>query len=216
MNSSKYSIFISILIGIGLGLLAVYFMFNHGSAPVKQVEVMPKIEEATAPAETKKIDQPADEAWLSPDGKKTIVMKAIKNPELTTTYSFSITNSATESGQLLYSKTVDSETTMSIPFNTWSPGNQYVYIQEHTATQTLSYVFRANGTLFGDGQAYLEVNNIFLSKKVAFQLREVTGWAAPTLLIINTDDTDLKTGPSYWLDVASKNQTLTRLSNTFP
>jgi len=213
--NSKLSIFVSLLIGIGAGLLVLFLVFHKPGETTKIVE-MPKIDETTTvPAVVMTMpDQPADVSWTSPDGKKNLIMKTVNNPENTKTYSFSVSDTATESGQLLFSKTVNADTTMSIPFNTWSPGNQYVFIQEHSTGQTMSYVFKSSGQLFSDGQPYLDVNAVFASKKLTMTLRETTGWAAPTLLIINTDDADLKPGPSYWLDISSKS--VTKLSSQFP
>ncbi len=221
MNSSKYSILISLCIGIGLGLVVVFFMFHHPTV-TQQVEVMPRIENPTPMPNEQALPQvnaPSHIAWVSPDGKKTLQMDALKNPENTTTYTFSVSDSATESGHVILTTTVDANTTMSIPFNTWSPGNQYFFVQRHTGTITESLVYKANGESFPtkkgeEPQYFVDVNAVFAAKKLDVNLRETTGWAAPTLLIINTDKPDLTEGPSYWLDISSKS--VTRLSSTFP
>ncbi len=151
--------------------------------------------------------------WVSPDGKKTLIMKTAPGAKSQTMYSFFVSNSASEAGKLVYTVTHDAYRTMSIPFNAWSPGgNQYFFIQEHDgATRTL--VFKASGETFPDTQAYLNINDLFAQKKSGYIFDEVTGWADPTLLVINTKTEDGKNGPSFWFDVSRKS--LIRLATLF-
>src|SRR5260221_1567149 len=94
---------------------------------------------------------------------------------------------------------------MNIPFNTWAPDNQHFLIREQTACDAGTLVFRAGGEPFADGNAFLDVTPLFDLKKSGYNVREVTGWAAPTLLIVNTKPTNQSpVGPSFWFDISRK------------
>ncbi len=133
----------------------------------------------------------------SPDGKNTLTMKREMNGS-SATYSFSTKDGA------LFSKTVDNTTTLSIPFNTWSTDDKTVFVKEDTGSAVNWYVY-PGGTNVTD----------FFNKKLAenYKITEVTGWAANTLLIVNTDKIGGGQGFSYWFDISSKS--FIQLSNRF-
>ena len=57
------------------------------------------------------------------------------------------------------------------------------------------------------------MEELFAQKYADYKITDVTGWAAPTLLVVNTDKLDGTVGPSFWFDVASLS--FTRLSTRF-
>lgn len=136
------------------------------------------------------------------DGTYNLIMKTVKNPDNTTTYSF-ITDTIPPSIQtLLYTKTVPEQTTFSVPTNAWSPENTYFFITEDVPNtqQDNVYVFRTDGENFPNGQSYLNVTSLFAEKEPDLQLGTVTGWDAPELLHVKSEKKNGK-GPLYWFDV---------------
>lgn len=200
---------ICLAIGIGLAIALLSMLRSPSGAP--QVIVMPNI---PAPSPTATSTTTVATSWVSPDGTKTLVMKTQPSHGGLTTYSFSVNTSATASGQVIYKKTVDAKTLLSIPFNAWSPDDKYFFIHEQTGLDIQTFVFKATGELFPDGQLYLDINALYTQKNAIYTLSQVTGWAAPTLLIINTKKADGTVGPSFWFDISRK--ALIRLTNSFP
>lgn len=196
-----------ICVSILVGGIFLYF-FN------KKDDRDTKISIPIRPTPTPITVQIKDKSWPSPDGKKTLIMKTEKSSPDMTTYSFSVTPSASTTGKPLLIKTLKTPSTITIPFNAWSPDNQYFFLQEHYGTETITFVYKASGQMFSDGQYSHNINVLFAEKEPKFLLEDVTGWAAPTLLIVNTKiiDSD-KSGPSFWFDI-SRNS-VTRLSTNF-
>src|SRR5258708_4674850 len=213
MWKQNYTFELSMLIGIVVGTGIVFAFFSHMLFPAHRVVTMPEIPKPVAEA----TPEPTITPWTSPDGKKILVMKMLKLSHDSVRYSFFVTTdaTATPSGQPVFSKIVSAATTMSIPFNTWSPDNQHFFIQEQNGNETHTYVLKASGQPFADGEVALDVENLFAQKNSDYPIKEITGWAAPTLLIVNTNPTDpaKNTGPSFWFDISRK--TVTRLTNTF-
>lgn len=202
-RSSRLSI-LCLVFGIAVG---IGYLFSLRTKQMR-IRVMPTFPSLAPVIKNKAKATP----WVSPDGKKTLIMKTAPGAKSQTVYSFFVSNSASEAGKLVYTVTHDASTTMSIPFNAWSPGNLYFFIQEHDGT-TRTLVFKASGETFPDTQAYLNVNDLFAQKKSGYIFDEVTGWADPTLLVINTKTEDGKNGSSFWFDVSRKS--LIRLATLF-
>lgn len=139
------------------------------------------------------------------DGTQNLIMKAVQNPDKTTTYSF-ITDTIPPSIQtLLYTKTVANDTTFSVPLNAWSPENTYLFITENIpdSEQDNFYVFQSSGEPFANGEEYLDAVSLFTNKFPDHSLGEITGWDAPTLLHVKTEKGNKK-GPLYWFDVPNR------------
>src|SRR5258708_2325327 len=99
-----------------------FFLLKDQRTGSHNVVIMPHL---TPPLAT-----PVATPWISPDGSKTLVMKTTIGADARKTYSFSVQESPSLGEHLVYSKTLDVGDEMSIPFNSWSPNNQYFFIQE--------------------------------------------------------------------------------------
>ena len=104
-------------------------------------------------------------------------------------------------------------TIFTVPDNTFSPDNKYVFLIENAGGIKSYIVFKANGEAFSDTQSSVEIASLFEQKVPGFKITDVTGWAAPNLLIVNTDKAEGGEGPSFWFSVNSEN--FTKLSNRF-
>jgi len=216
MWKQKYSFELSLMAGMAVGIGVVFVLFSHLLFQTHRVVTMP----AAPQPVTEAVPEPTITPWSSPDGKKVLVMKMLKLTHESVKYSFFVTSdaTATPSGQPIFSKVVSATTTMSIPFNTWSPDDQNFFIQEHTGNETHTYVLKASGQPFADGQVALDVETLFAQKNSNYGIKAITGWAAPTLLIVNTNSADPSQsagnpGPSFWFDISRK--TVIRLDHTF-
>lgn len=150
---------------------------------------------------------------ISPDGTKKVIMKATENNDKTKTYDFSTANRDGSNEQFVFTKIIDSSKNMTIPFNTWSPDNQYFFIQENTGDKKHVFIFKATGVSFSDTEKYLDVTDLFKQKNTGNNFSEATGWASESLIIVNTTKPNNTKGPSYWFEVPS--QAIIQLSTEF-
>jgi len=141
---------------------------------------------------------------VSPDGTKKLTMTVITNKDASKTYAFATSDVANTNQQSIYKITLPNTENMGIPFNTWSPDNAYVFLQQNMATSSGAIVMKANGEPIVEGQQYFDVAALFNAQNTGNTYQETTGWASGTLLIINTTQTDGAKGPSYWLEIPSK------------
>ncbi|KKQ38162.1 MAG: hypothetical protein US54_C0016G0003 [Candidatus Roizmanbacteria bacterium GW2011_GWA2_37_7] len=149
----------------------------------------------------------------SPDGTETLTMERQEKGDKFR-YSFFTSDTSKEAQQFIYTKELTlSYGQLSIPYNTWSPDNTYFFIKESTASQNNYYVFFASGENFSDYSQYLDIQRLFEEKIQGFTISDVTGWAAPTLLIINTQEQEGEQKVSFWFDVQT--QSFTRLGTYF-
>lgn len=138
---------------------------------------------------------------ISPDGTKKLNMKKTHNSDGTSTFVFTVMDGTGGGEHALYTAKVQNQDNLSVHFNTWSPDNKYLFIQKN---ENGALVFKANGEPITDDQTYFDVGDLFTDKIKNVSPREVTGWASPTLLIVNTVKEDNTIGPSYWFEVPSK------------
>ena len=151
-------------------------------------------------------------AFDSSDGVKTLTMKKVDN-KTSVSYTFSTANKGESSQKQIFSKTIDPSQTISIPFNAWSPDNNYVFLKENTHDGSNYYVMTTSGDPLPRGQAFVNIKDFFTTRYPDYILTDVTGWASPTLLIVNTNNKDNTQGPSLWFDIPS--QTFIPLATRF-
>lgn len=179
---------VTILVCLIIAVVVVFFGFKARGQTVGNVPIPPAVPEAQA-SEIISVG--------SPDGKFNLTMKEKKGQE-STTYTFN-------SEKINFAKTVPTGVTMSIPFNTFSPDNKYVFLKENGLGTTSYTVIAPSGII--------DVSSLFEAKYEDFVITDATGWAGPTLLVINTDKEEGGKGPSFWFDVASRS--FIQLSNRF-
>jgi hypothetical protein len=89
----------------------------------------------------------------------------------------------------------------------------YFFLKEKTPHEEDYLVFRSSGELFSDDARALSVQQLFREKVKGYTIEDVTGWADPTLLVVNTKTVDGDTKVSFWFDVP--NQTFIQLGTYF-
>ncbi len=150
------------------------------------------------------------EAIDSPDGIKSLLMERQEKGS-DYQYSFHITDE--ELQEFLYAKVLPITRNMSIPYNAWSPDNAYIFLKESGSTQDEYYVFHASGENFPNLSQFIDVQELFKEKINGYEITEVTGWADPVLLLINTQEMNGDKKVSFWLNVT--NQSFIRLETYF-
>lgn len=147
----------------------------------------------------------------SPDGTKTLTMEYQQTGD-NVRYAFFISDSS-DKRLLIYTKELDTLHSLSIPYNTWSPDNEYFFLKESSQPQHHYYVFSASGKPFSDASQFLSIQPLFEEQVDGYVITDVTGWAAPTLLLVNTQAQDEEAKVSFWFDVQS--QSFIRLGTYF-
>jgi len=149
-----------------------------------------------------KADLPKETAVGSPDGKLTVTMREEKGKE-DTTYSFKVTTSADGSYKEVFRKTVPVGTTVTIPANTFSPDNKYLFLKETSSGGTKYLVLSASGASLTEDGSDLEISSLFEAKYPDYKITGATGWGGMTLIVFNTGKKDGGVGPSFWFDAVS-------------
>jgi hypothetical protein len=149
-----------------------------------------------------KADVPQEISVVSPDGKWALKMSEEKG-ENDTTYIFWILNLVKSSQKEIFRKTVPSGSALTIPQNTFSPDDKYVFIKENSAGDVHYLVLSASGAPLAKGIPTMEISGLFAAKYPDYKITDVTGWGGQSLIVINTDKNDGGQGPSFWFDVGS-------------
>lgn len=159
--------------------------------------------------------KPRTVSQISPDGTKLLSMTTTTNADFSNTYNVMASNADGSNKQMIYSgrDSVVSHGSLSIPFNTWSPDDKYVFITLASGSATQALAMRADGQPLGDASPYTNVATVFAANGPDSTYQETTGWASDNLLIINTKTPSGSKGPSYWLELPDNS--LIQLSTQF-
>lgn len=140
---------------------------------------------------------------ISPDGEKKVILKATQDAD-STTYEIYTADENNANEKLIFTKILDSSSSMAVPFNTWSPDNKYFFIEQNEGGKKSVFVFEARGVQFANEAIYLDATEAFEKQNTGSNFDKATGWASETLIIINTKKQDGEKGFSYWFEVPSK------------
>lgn len=134
----------------------------------------------------------------SPDGTIKLIMSVKKNQNGASVYSFSTKD---ESGNVvpIFKKTATFGESMTIPPNTWSPNNKYLFIKDTNGYKIDYLVFKANGEPFTTGESFINATALFDQKVKNYNLKSMTGWDDPVLISVRTVD-----GPHFWFDLTTQ------------
>jgi len=198
------------MLGISIIAMTIYLRNN----PLRQNSQSPLLVPVSAESLPSVISLPVTNTVTSdsPDGTWTLTVKK-QTVNNITTHSILVLNKADTSETMIFSKIEQSTQDLSIPFNSWSPDNKYVFVKESTPTVTNYLVFSTSGQPFNTKTPFVNVYDLFVQKYPEYIFEDITGWAAPYLLIVNSHKTAGDSGTSFWFDVSS--QTFTLLSTHF-
>ena len=200
--SHKLIILTCIVISI-ISLLYVLYSYKTNTTSQKP--------SSTPPVAFANQTQPTTDVESS-DGKFKLSMLETKEKS-DIVYTFSVLNEDTGSATRILSKTVSLDTTMSIPLNSFSPDDKYVFLKETTGDQNSYWVLTSSGANLTNDSQTEEISSVFMAKYQNYKITDVTGWGGMNLIVINTDKTEGGIGPSFWFEVPSK--AIIPLSNRF-
>lgn len=184
--------------------ILIAFYGNH-SPKIRTTFNLPVVAPLTSPTPTAApTPKPTTFSQISPNGLKKVTMTVTEHSKTSVSYAFSISSGDGSNPQPLYSINLPIGEYMSIPFNTFSPDNKYLFLEHTTKDATEAFAFRTDGTSLGDTSQYDNIKDIFTARQTGFTYQTTTGWASETLLIVNTTKVDGSKGPSYWVELPSK------------
>ena len=134
----------------------------------------------------------------SPDGTMKIIMQTQKKIDGLTAYSFSVAEISGKNQKLIFAKTVDQNITISIPQNSFSPDNKYIFLEEYMGTSKTALIFKASGEAFAKEEQYLNITSLLTQSKPEYFFKKATGWASPTLVQIFISKDASSHPSSYW------------------
>lgn len=184
MSTLKHNL-VSFLTIIFTGMVAFLLVYQNSTSPT-----IPDFVKATAPE-----PEFTTTSQLSSDGTYELTMKTKNNKDKTITYLFTVVLKSDNTSQIIFNQTVSAETTFSIPFNTFSPNNKYLFIKQTENSKTHYLVFNSSDKDFADNQTSIDITPLFEKQKPDLVLNNVTGWASETLIIVQTS------GPSFWFEM---------------
>lgn len=200
-NNPKTTIVVVLLLFMGSGII-VYAATNqrnntytiHSSA-AETTSLSP------SPAMYPVVLAPKEETTMqpSPDGKKKLVMKTTRINDQLNEYTL-LTMDKDESNKKLFFTERLLGQEFRIPFNTWSPDNKYFFIEKGSD----ALVYKESGENITPSGQFIDIKEVFSQTERSDQYKITTGWASPTLLIVNTVTKDGNNGNSYWFEVPSK------------
>lgn len=141
---------------------------------------------------------------ISSDGTKMLSRKITGDENGTKILTLSTNDSAGTNKLTVFTKILDSNQSVIIPFNTWSPDNKYFFVLERGTGEDRVMVFKGSGDIFDNGGKYLDLTAAFKNYNSPNNFSEATGWASETLIIFNTTTPDNTKGPSFWFEVPTK------------
>lgn len=154
-----------------------------------------------------------EQTWLanSSDGKINLEMKQKKNGS---TITWTLTaKQGEEAANTIWWQTLPADTTISIPLNTVSPDNKYMFLKQTGPDKNRYLVLATSGKPLKSGAQTVEFAELFEAKHPEYKISEVTGWGGMNLIVLNTDKATGGIGPSFWFDLSGKS--FIQLSNRF-
>lgn len=189
---------ILIIVVFVIGTLA-YFTYDNNKVEIQnKVEYKPVNTPKTVNAQEPKLTTVG-----SPDGKMSLTMK--EDGADSVLYTFLLKDEGTGTSKQIFTKTASVGAVLTVPLNTFSPDNKYVFLKESYGGKN-SYFVPLNGE-------EIKFSELFANKYEDYVISDVTGWGGVNLIVINTDKTEGGVGPSFWFDVTSKS--FIRLANRF-
>lgn len=192
----------SLLLVIGLSVVGglMFWQFKPQPVPIKTI--------------TEPNPSPNPEQILyanSSDGKINLEMKPEKGAN-TTTWTLTA-RQGEEAAKTIWWQTLPAETMISIPFNTVSPDNKYMFLKQAGPDKNRYLVLTTSGKPLSSGAQTVEFVELFEAKHPEYIITEATGWGGINLIVFNTDKAGGGAGPSFWFDVSGKS--FIQLANRF-
>lgn len=149
---------------------------------------------------------------LAPDGSMTLIVKNKRSGEDTINQKFSIMSEDDQTVEI-YSSDSLKDQLVSVPYNTFSPDNKFIFLKTITPSGNEYIVMRTDGKFILEESKTVAVIESFNQKFQNLVVTDVTGWGGKNLIVVNTDLKEQGVGPSFWFDVS--NLSFIRLASRF-
>lgn len=201
--------FITVLAAAGILLIA-------GLAILSSSQLKMAVPVTTNLAYVEKHDIPLEDESvdiISPDDKYTLNVKKKSVPGGLISQTFYIKSDENDNPVEIYERESAADDLISVPENTFSPDNKYIFLKYGDSGKTRYIVLRTDGAELKEGIQSVEIESLFSEKHSDYIITDVTGWGGYTLIVVNTDTIAGQTGPSWWFDLT--NFSFIRLSSRF-
>jgi hypothetical protein len=192
MDNRQIKILLVIFLLVSTVVATKVIISGKKQTPVPSLAAKPLPTASIKPTGLPSVTQKVDVG--SPDGKMTLSMYK-KTVGADSLWTFLVGDTR------ILSETIPMESNFSIPFNVFSPDNKYIFLGKETSGETSYLVAKTDGSAMSKVGQIVEINSLFSQKYSNYKITDVTGWAAPTLIVVNTDNIDGVQGPSFWFDV---------------
>lgn len=204
IKSQTLEIFIFLCLAAAMGFIFAFYNFNKSNQPTSiELPVVNSFQYISPTPTVTVAPKPQISSQISPDGEEKITLTVTKNNDLSKTYTFVTSKADDTDPHTVYTATYNNDS-MSIPFNTWSPDNKYVFINLNKSENSDAIVMRADGDPITSTEATISAALTFKARNIPNLYEETTGWASDILLIVNTKKPDTGEKRSYWLEIPSK------------
>lgn len=194
-----------LLVVLALCGLSYWYFANGYSLPsfsqTFHTVVIPTLTPAVSPPTVAKTLPP--QVVHSPDGTKKLTLEITQHSNGSASYDVVASDISGSNPKHIFTTVLARTESISIPDNTWSPDNAFVFLKESTSTGEQVFVLKASGDSFTNGKEYLDVVPLFDARGFSYKFVDATGWADPTLLILVTSTKDGQKGPLFWFVVPS-------------
>ncbi len=138
---------------------------------------------------------------ISQDGKHILTMRQTFKEGLST-YAFFLSSDKDKQKKVLYTTDFLDGVSYELPFNSFSPDGKFLFIKSKDAVGDRFLVFSTNISA-EKAQDPVEVGSLFAAKYTDLVLTDVTGWGGLGLLVLNSDNAEGKSVPSFWYEASS-------------
>ena len=192
-------IFLTVFI-ITFALVAYALVFSSSKKAQLQQQSQPQVIAQTF-AEVK--PSPKTTTILAPNGKMDLVVKEEKSGD-SMIDTFSVSDASGGPQTQIYSETLPQGTAITIPYNTFSPDNKYIFLKRTNSSGFVYFALRTDGKPIIGSEQTVDFVSLFREKYSAqYSVTDVTGWGGMTLIVLNVNKADGSLGPSFWYDVTS-------------
>lgn len=197
LRQSKLLLTLCFLLALAGAVIGVTLYFG------KQKAVSQNGTKAIPPSFADVIPGPKTTTIEAPNGKMSLIFKEEKTKDGTVDTFSTQADGSTTSIQI-YSETLAAGTTLSVPYNTFSPDNKYLFLKRTSTAGVDYFVLKTDGSDLSKDEKSIDFMNLFNQKFSDNHLAtDATGWGGMNLIVINTDNPDGSVSHSYWYDVTS-------------
>jgi hypothetical protein len=138
----------------------------------------------------------------SADGEIELKMSQTKKTEAIT-WTLRVIRNKDEIRRIFW-QTMPVDSTLSIPFNSVSPDNKYLFLKQGGSDKTRYIVMTITGEPILFETQTIEFAEKFETDYPEFVITEVTGWGGIDLIVFNTDKAEGGVGPSFWYEIPTR------------